>query len=60
MSKLLYVFALIFIAGWSYGIAVMQNRNDLILIAGLIALLFGIIKEIVPLWNNLLRDLLNR
>jgi hypothetical protein len=60
MSKLLYVFAIIFIAGWSYGIVVLQTRNDLILSAGLIALLFAIMKEVVPIWTNLIRDILNR
>ena len=60
MSKLLYVFAIIFIAAWSYGIVALHARNDLSLSAGLIALLFAIMKEVVPIWNNLIRDLLNR
>ncbi|MDB5135568.1 MAG: hypothetical protein JWP37_2171 [Mucilaginibacter sp.] len=60
MSKLLYVFSIIFIAGWLYGIVVLQTRNDVILSAGLIALLFAIMREVVPIWNNLISELLNR
>ena len=60
MSKLLYTFAFIFIFAWSFEIVIAHSRNDLILSAGLIALLFAIIKEVLPIWNNLISEILNR